>query len=179
VDVLEMRRLVDYLPEVDVELHVENQEEHVWTYRTFHAPAGDLCDEIQWARPNIGYGDGPDAGAEDSGRVRNIIPMAVEAGVDVSGGLQPPNVGDVGLRDVKARFGRQVALLGGLDPVYTFDLGDAEVVRAAVRQAIADAGAGGGYVLGTGEAVAPHAPRESLIAASQTARNFGVCGRDL
>jgi uroporphyrinogen-III decarboxylase len=72
-----------------------------------------------------------------------------------------------------------VALLGGLDPVYTFDLGDAVAVRAAVRQAIADAGPGGGYVLGTGEAVAPNVPVESLIVAAQTAREHGVYGRDL
>jgi uroporphyrinogen decarboxylase len=105
--------------------------------------------------------------------------MAVEAGVDVLGGLQPPDVGDVVLSEIKARFGRQVALLGGLDPVYTFDLGDAEMVRAAVHQAIADAGAGGGYVLGTGEAIAPHVSRESLVAAARTARESGVYGRDL
>jgi uroporphyrinogen decarboxylase len=116
---------------------------------------------------------------QDDGKMRDIIPMAVEAGVDVLGGLQPPDVGDVVLRDVKARFGHQVALLGGLDPVYTFDLGDAETVRSAVRKAITDAGTGGGYVLGTGEAVAPHVSRESLIAASQAARDFGVYGRDL
>ncbi len=116
---------------------------------------------------------------QDDGKMRDIIPQAVEAGVDVLGGLQPPDVGDVVLRDVKARFGRQVALLGGLDPVYTFDLGDAEAVRMAVRQAIADAGSGGGYVLSTGEAIAPHVPRESLIVAAQTARQHGVYGRDL
>jgi uroporphyrinogen decarboxylase len=116
---------------------------------------------------------------QDDGKMRAIIPMAVEAGVDVLSGLQPPEVGDVVLRDVKARFGRQVALLGGLDPVYTFDLGDAAAVRAAVRQAIADAGSGGGYVLGTGEAVAPHVSLKSLLAASQAAREFGVYGRDL
>jgi uroporphyrinogen decarboxylase len=72
-----------------------------------------------------------------------------------------------------------VALLGGLDPVYTFDLGDAQTVQAAVRQAIADAGPGGGYVLGTGEAIAPSVPIESLLAAVQAAREHGVYGRDL
>jgi len=116
---------------------------------------------------------------QDDGKMRDIIPLAVETGVDVLGGLQPPDVGDVVLRDVKARFGGQVALLGGLDPVYTFDLDDAGAVRAAVRQAIAEAGPGGGYVLGTGEAVAPHVPCESLIAAAQAAREYGVYGRDL
>jgi uroporphyrinogen-III decarboxylase len=111
--------------------------------------------------------------------MRDIIPMAVEAGVDVLGGLQPPEVGDVVLADIKAKFGRQVALMGGLDPVYTFDLGDPEAVRSAVREAIAGAGQDGGYVLGTGEAIAPGVPRESLLAASQAACDYGIYGRDL
>ena len=67
----------------------------------------------------------------------------------------------------------------GLDPIYTFDFGDAHSVRLAARQAIADAGCGGGYVLGTCEAVAPGVPRESLVAAAQAATDYGVYGRDL
>ena len=47
------------LPEVSVELRVENRPKHVLTYRTFHTPAGELKDVIQWARPDMGYGDGP------------------------------------------------------------------------------------------------------------------------
>ena len=97
----------------------------------------------------------------------------------VLSGLQPPDVGDVILKDVKAKYGDKVALLGGLDPTYTFDLGSPASVREAVRQAIADAGAGGGYILGTGEAIGPETPAESLRAAAQAAREFGVYGRDL
>jgi uroporphyrinogen decarboxylase len=309
------------LPNVAVDLRVENQREHVWFYRTFHTPAGDLSDVIQWARPNIGYGDGPnphrveplvktshdlealsylypeprrdlladiplmleeigdravlatmdtthagswgleslgpenmliasitepellsracrlaqdahlrnlramleagiqvvwdswfqcglsvgwspktyqqvflplvteaialahDYGAiyiyQDDGKMRDIIPFIVDAGADVLSGLQPPEIGDVALRDVKAQFGHRVALLGGLDPCYTFDLGTPAIVRQAVRQAIADAGAGGGYIIGTGEAIAPATPAESIHAAVEAAREFGVYGRDL
>jgi hypothetical protein len=47
------------LPDVNVELRIENREKHVWYHRSFHTPAGDLSDVIQWARPNVGYGDGP------------------------------------------------------------------------------------------------------------------------
>jgi len=94
-------------------------------------------------------------------------------------GFQPPDVGDVILKDVKAQFGDRVALLGGLDPVYTFEMGTPDDVREAVRQAIADAGAGGGYILGTGEAVSPETPAERLQIAAQAARAFGVYGRDL
>jgi uroporphyrinogen decarboxylase len=309
------------LPAVNVDVGVKNEGEHVWYDRTFRTPAGDLHDVIQWARPNVGYGDGPNphrveplvksvadlqalkflypvprqdmladiplvlqeigeravlagmdcthAGSwgmeplgpenmliasvtdpallrgvcrlandvhlrnlramleagiqviydswfqcgpsvgwsprsyrtfflpliketidlvhqyggvyiyQDDGKMRDIIPLIVEAGVDVVSGLQPPDVGDVVLKDVKLKFGQRVALLGGLDPCYTFDLGTPAIVREAVRQAIADAGAGGGYLIGTGEAVAPQTPAESLHAAAQAARNFGVYGRDV
>ena len=309
------------LPDVDVELRIENQKEHVWYHRTFHTPAGDLRDVIQWARPDVGYGDGPNPhrveplvksqadldalrylypkprrdliadiplvleevgdravlaaydcthggcwgleplGAEamlvasvtepelltdlcrlgqeahlanlramleqgievvfdswfqfgpsvgwslktykelfqplvkeavdlahefdaiyvyqDDGKMRDIIPLVIETGVDVLSGLQPPEVGDVVLKDIKDQYGDQVALLGGLDPVYTFDMGTPDDVREAVRQAIVDADTGGGYVLGTGEAVAPETPAESLRALSQAARDLGVYGRDL
>ena len=116
---------------------------------------------------------------QDDGKQRDIMPLLVEAGVDVLAGLQPPEVGDVVLAEAKARFGDRVALMGGLDPVYTFDMGTPEGVREAVRQAIADAGAGGGYVLATGEAVSPDTPPECLHAAARAAREFGVYGRDL
>jgi len=82
--------------------------------------------------------------------------------------------GDVILREVKQQYGRRVALVGGLDPVYTFDMGTPDAVRRAVRQAICDAAEGGGYILGTAEAIAPETPAESLRAASEAARQFGV-----
>ena len=69
--------------------------------------------------------------------------------------------------------------MGGLDPCYTFDMGTPDTVREAVRKAIADAGAGGGYICSTAEAIDPKTPPESLHAASQAAKDFGVYGRDL
>ena len=309
------------LPQVDVELRIRNEESCVWYERTFRTPGGNLHDVVQWARPNAGYGDGPNphrmeplvktradleafgylfpeprqdliddiplvleevgeralvaaldcthAGSwgleplgpegmliasvtdpnllqgvcrlaqdvhlrnlrlmleggiqvvydswfqcgpsvgwspqiyreifwplvkeavdlvhqygavyiyQDDGHMSGIIPLVVEAGVDVLGGLQPPDVGDVILSEIKETYGEQVALLGGLDPVYTFDLGTPEIVREKVRRAISDAAKGGGYVLGTGEAIAPETPAESLRAAIEAAQAYGVYGRDL
>ena len=43
-------------------------------------------------------------------------------------------------------------------------------------QAICDAAEGGGYILGTAEAIAPETPADSLRAASEAAREFGVYG---
>lgn len=117
---------------------------------------------------------------QDDGRMRDTVPMAVEAGVDVVSGLQPPEVGDVVLAEIKRDYGSRVALMGGLDPVYTFDLGGADRAAEAVRQAILDAGPGGGYVIGLGEAVDPaRTPAASIRAAAEAVRRFGVYGRDL
>jgi len=116
---------------------------------------------------------------QDDGKQRNIIPFLVEAGVDVIAGLQPPEIGDVVLSEVKRLYGDKVALMGGLDPCYTFDRGTPEGVRQAVRQAIHDGGAGGGYVVATAEAVSPATPAECLRAAVQAVKDFGVYGRTL
>jgi hypothetical protein len=110
---------------------------------------------------------------QDDGRMRDIIPLLVEAGVDAMSGLQPPSVGDVVLRETKAQWGDRVALVGGLDPCYSFDLGSPEAVRAAVQQAIADAASGGGYVLATAEAVDPITSAECLHAAVRAAKDHG------
>jgi hypothetical protein len=303
------------LPDVQVEIKVKNEPQHVWYDRTFRTPAGDLHDVIQWARPNIGYGDGPnphrheplvktmadldalrylypaprrdmladlaltqDAIGEralmaaldtthvgswgieplgpenmliaslaepallrgvcrlandahlrnlramleqgiqvvfdswfqcglsvgwsprtyrdiflplvkeavdlthefgaiyiyyDAGKMWDLVPMIVESGTDAIAGLQPPDLGDVVLQEMKACYGDRVALVGGLDPVYTFDLGTPQLVREAVRQAIATAGAGGGYIVRESMACSPETPAASLVAAVAAAREFG------
>jgi len=111
---------------------------------------------------------------QDDGRMRDIIPWIVESGADVVSGLQPPDVGDCVLRDIKEQCGSRVALMGGLDPCYTFDMGSPEAVRNAVRQAIADAGENGGYVVATAEAVDPRTTPACIHAAAHAARQLGT-----
>jgi uroporphyrinogen decarboxylase len=115
----------------------------------------------------------------DAGKMADVIPRLIDAGVDVISGLQPPPVGDVALQEVKARYGDRVALMGGIDPCYVFDIGSPERATDAVRQAIADAGPGGGYILGTALSPAPETTEACLRAAGQAVRDYGVYGRDL
>ena len=108
------------------------------------------------------------------GKMKAIMPHLINAGVDVISGLQPPEVGDIDLRETKKLYGKQAALLGGLDPCYTFDMGNPQLVREAVRQAIADAGPGGAFMLGTAEAIAPQTPEACLWAAIEACQEFGI-----
>jgi len=110
---------------------------------------------------------------QDDGRMKDIIPFLVEAGVDAVSGLQPPPVGDVVLGNAKSQYRGRVALVGGLDPCYSFDLGTPESVQKAVRHAIAEAGPGGGYILSTAESIDPMTSAECLHAAVQAARDYG------
>lgn len=53
------------ISEVDVELRVSNKKEWVMYDRKFTTPAGELRDVIRWARPDVGYGDGPNPHREE------------------------------------------------------------------------------------------------------------------
>jgi uroporphyrinogen decarboxylase len=76
----------------------------------------------------------------------------------------------VSLKVAKERVGRRVCLMGNLDPVEVLWRGTPEEVERAARQALADAGPGGGFILGSGCEVPPAAPQENLKAMVAAAR---------
>lgn len=47
------------LPNVNIDIRVENYDNKTIHTRKFETPEGTLTDIIEWARPNVGYGDGP------------------------------------------------------------------------------------------------------------------------
>jgi hypothetical protein len=82
------------------------------------------------------------------GRLRDILDMIAETGAD---GLEPIETlplqtADVTLAEVKARIGGRMCLMGGMQALHLETASPAEV-REHVRQAIAEAGAGGGLIL--------------------------------
>jgi uroporphyrinogen decarboxylase len=76
----------------------------------------------------------------------------------------------VDLAVAKARVGRRVCLMGNLNPVEVLWRGNPSQVEAAARRAIADAGQGGGFILGSGCEVPPAAPQANLRALIAEAR---------
>ncbi len=76
----------------------------------------------------------------------------------------------VNLAEAKARIGKRVCLMGNIHPTAVLLQGTPEEVEAACEKAIADAGAGGGFILGSGCEVPPFAPQANLKAMIATAR---------
>jgi hypothetical protein len=82
------------------------------------------------------------------GRVKNILDMIAGMGADALDPIEPPPQGDVTLREVRQRYGRQLVLFGNLE------ISDIELLPAAqfselVKRALDEgtAGEGRGFVL--------------------------------
>ncbi len=76
----------------------------------------------------------------------------------------------VSLKTAKKRVGHRVCLMGNLDPVEVLWRAAPESVALAARQAVADAGQDGGFILGSGCEVPMYAPQANLHAMIAAAR---------
>ncbi len=117
-----------------------------------------------------------DAGAyafyHSDGAVLDIIPDMIEAGVDV---LNPIQWRCKGMdRDViKQRFGRRVALHGGVDNQQTLAFGTVGDVVEEVTYNVRVLGEGGGYVLAPCHNIQAVSPPENVVAMYDTAYELG------
>ncbi|HQI75155.1 MAG TPA: uroporphyrinogen decarboxylase family protein [Candidatus Latescibacteria bacterium] len=80
------------------------------------------------------------------GNTKAVLEGFIRAGNDVLQPLEPPPWGDIELRDIKRQVGRRMALEGNLEKHEMYTSTPSEI-RERVRQAILDAGEGGGFVL--------------------------------
>ena len=82
-------------------------------------------------------------------------------------------MGDCNLAELKRRFGGRIVLKGNLHTTEMMLRGTVEQVRAASRQAIDDAGAGGGFILSTGDQCGRDTPDANIRAMVEVARTYG------
>lgn len=75
------------------------------------------------------------------------------------------------VRDVKATYGRRIALLGGIDVDFLCRSTESEV-RDRVRNTLETCMDGGGYCLGTGNSVANYIPVDNYLAMLDEGRRF-------
>jgi uroporphyrinogen decarboxylase len=102
------------------------------------------------------------------GRNEQALDLFADTGADI---VAIDSVVD--LAGAKAAIGGRVTLIGNIDPVGVMLQGTVAQVQAAAKACIAAAGAGGGYILGTGCEVPPHAPLANVRALVKTAHEQG------
>jgi uroporphyrinogen decarboxylase len=105
------------------------------------------------------------------GNIWSIIDQIVEAGPDGLNPLEP--VAGMDLGKVKQMYGDRVALVGNIDCGRLLSWGTPEEVRETVRQAIAVAGPGGGYLVSSSNSIHSSVKPENLIAMAQAVHEFG------
>ena len=109
------------------------------------------------------------------GKARVLAGMAAEE-TDLSAlnPLEAPPMGDCDLAEVKQAHGAKLALMGNLPTTTLMLNGAPDDVRRAARAAIDAAGAGGGFILSTGDQCGRDTPDENIFAMIEEARNYGA-----
>lgn len=105
------------------------------------------------------------------GKMRDLLPMLVEAGVNFIETFEP-NEGDISLTEVKQRYGDRICLVGNFDCVI-LAFGTREQARAEARRCLCEGMEGGGYVLATADEVPTDAQWDNLRALVEITQEYG------
>lgn len=105
------------------------------------------------------------------GNLYPILDAIVQSGADGLNPIEP--IAGMDLKTTKARVGDRMALIGNIDCAHLLPFGTAEDVRQAVRQAIADAAPGGGFLVSSSNSIHSSCKPENLVAMVQAAHEFG------
>ena len=108
------------------------------------------------------------------GNIYSLLDMIVSAEPDGLNPIEP--VAGMELGKVKELVGDRVCLSGNIDCAHLLPHGTPEEVRQAVRQAIVDAGSGGGYVVTSSNSIHSSCDPQNLVAMVRACREFGDYG---
>lgn len=101
-----------------------------------------------------------------------LLDMIVSAEPDGLNPIEP--VAGMQLKKVKKLVGDQVCLVGNIDCAHLLPHGSEDDVRRAVRQAIVDAGHGGGFILSSSNSIHSSCKPENFAAMVKACRDFGA-----
>jgi len=104
------------------------------------------------------------------GRLYNILDDLLAMGLNALHPIEPKAMDIV---DLKARYGRRLALFGNIDLGSTLVRGSQADVRAEVRQRIKDLAPGGGYAVSSSNSIARYVPIENYNALRAATFEYG------
>ena len=105
------------------------------------------------------------------GNLYPLLDMIVAAGPDGINPIEP--AAGMSLSEVKRRVGDRVCLTGNIDCGQLLPFGTREEVAAAVRQAIADGGKGGGYILMSSNSIHSSCKAENFVEMVRACQTYG------
>ncbi len=108
------------------------------------------------------------------GKERELVRMCVEeTDLNCINPLEEPPMGDCALAEIKREFGSRIALMGNLHTTDIMLLGSTAEVEHAAKKAIDDAGAGGGFILSTGDQCGRDTPEENIFTLVEVCKTYG------
>jgi uroporphyrinogen decarboxylase len=105
------------------------------------------------------------------GNIWPIFDQMIGAGIDAIDPLEPIAGMDIG--EVKERYGDRLCLMGNIDCGDLLSRGTPEEVTVAVRNTIARAAKGGGYVLASSNSIHPAVKPENYVTMVMAGRQYG------
>jgi uroporphyrinogen decarboxylase len=97
------------------------------------------------------------------GAIGEILPDAIEIGLDVYQSVQPEAKNNIPY-DLKKKFGPQITFWGGLGSQNMVPFGSPSEIKNEIRQLCQEMGKGGGYILGPAKEIQPETPDENIAA---------------
>jgi len=132
----------------------------------------------EWALPDVvaamelvRQAPGKHLGLYTLGKIRELLPMLVDAGVDFIETFEP-NQGDITLAEAKRLYGHRICLMGNFDCL-VLAYGTVEDARTEALRCLEEGMEGGAYVMVTGDEVPADAGLDNLKAMVDTVQEKG------
>jgi uroporphyrinogen decarboxylase len=106
------------------------------------------------------------------GNIWSLMDMMVDAGIDAIDPLEPIAGMDIG--EVKSQYGDRVTLIGNVDCTELLPNGTTADVEDAVKETLAKAAPGGGYIMASSNSIHPAVKPENYRSMMATARRWGT-----
>jgi len=105
------------------------------------------------------------------GNIWPIIDKFVDAGIDCIDPIEP--TAGMSIKDVKEKYGNQVAIKGNVDCAYTLTFGKKDDVIAETLQCLKDGAPGYGFILSSSNSIHSGVKPENYVAMLETLKEYG------
>ena len=104
------------------------------------------------------------------GKLTPLLPALLNAGFD---GIHPIQPQCMDIEEIKKDYGKKACIMGNIDCSFLLVYDSPEDVRKSVKETIAKAAPGGGYIISSSNSIHPGCKPENYIAMVEAAKKYG------